>query len=483
MTRTAIAEKHDESADAGDRPEPAERIVPRFAEHAAGIGHQIVDIACNVSAVSQRLAEEKKLVVGVEERARALGADSRRIAASAATTRDVAERASQEIAASIGKLRASIEGIDQLVTNVTHNRQLLSGLQDALAKVSQVIGSIDAIARQTNLLALNATIEAARAGEAGKGFAVVASEVKNLATQTGKATGEIASTMADLTEKARRMIEQGEKSTEMARAVGQGTTLMAGTFDSMETTLRRVSEETSSIGTAASDVEQKGIELQDTAKALSEGFAQSTRNIAQVESRLVTLQGAGEKLLATTVQAGVRTGDTPFLEEVLRRAARVAQAIETAIARRELTIEDAFDKAYRPVQGSNPEQFTTRYVEVFDRILTPIIDEALTFDRRVVFCAPIDENGFLPTHNTKFAKPQGTDPVANAAFSRNRRFFKDRVGLGAGRNRERFVFHTYQRDMGGGRVVPMMDVSAPIYVHGRHWGGLRLAYTLETAQS
>jgi hypothetical protein len=25
--------------------------------------------------------------------------------------------------------------------------------------------------------------------------------------------------------------------------------------------------------------------------------------------------------------------------------------------------------------------------------------------------------------------------------------------------------------------VPMVDVSAPIMVQGRHWGGLRLAYT------
>jgi methyl-accepting chemotaxis protein len=54
-----------------------------------------------------------------------------------------------------------------------------------------VVDLITDIADQTNLLALNATIEAARAGDAGKGFAVVASEVKNLASQTAKATEEI----------------------------------------------------------------------------------------------------------------------------------------------------------------------------------------------------------------------------------------------------------------------------------------------------
>ena len=58
-------------------------------------------------------------------------------------------------------------------------------------KIGEVVGLIHSIATQTNLLALNATIEAARAGDAGKGFAVVASEVKNLATQTAKATEDI----------------------------------------------------------------------------------------------------------------------------------------------------------------------------------------------------------------------------------------------------------------------------------------------------
>ena len=67
----------------------------------------------------------------------------------------------------------------------------VQSLADAAQKIGEVVKLIADIAGQTNLLALNATIEAARAGEAGKGFAVVASEVKNLATQTAKATEDI----------------------------------------------------------------------------------------------------------------------------------------------------------------------------------------------------------------------------------------------------------------------------------------------------
>src|SRR3546814_6864318 len=107
--------------------------------------------------------------------------------------------------------------------------------------------------------------------------------------------------------------------------------------------------------------------------------------------------------------------------------------------------------------------------EVLPAIQAPVLD----FSERVVFCACVDVNGYLPTHNLKFGQPQGGDPVWNAANCRNRRIFNDRVGLAAGRNTESFLLQTYRRDMGGGNFVMMKDVSAPIVVAGKHWGGVR----------
>mgnify|MGYP000249863014 FL=1 len=83
----------------------------------------------------------------------------------------------------------SREAVDQ----ITRTNETVHGLAEAGQSIGEVVRLISDIAEQTNLLALNATIEAARAGEAGRGFAVVANEVKNLASQTARATEDISS--------------------------------------------------------------------------------------------------------------------------------------------------------------------------------------------------------------------------------------------------------------------------------------------------
>lgn len=81
---------------------------------------------------------------------------------------------------------------------VQRTNTTVESLAGAAQRIGDVVSLIQSIAGQTNLLALNATIEAAWAGDAGKGFAVVASEVKSLATQTAKATEDIAAQVAEI---------------------------------------------------------------------------------------------------------------------------------------------------------------------------------------------------------------------------------------------------------------------------------------------
>lgn len=103
--------------------------------------------------------------------------------------------ASDQLSSSIQEISTLIERSSSVAADATKRaettNETVKSLAEAANRIGEVVTLISDIADQTNLLALNATIEAARAGEAGKGFAVVASEVKDLASQTGKATGEI----------------------------------------------------------------------------------------------------------------------------------------------------------------------------------------------------------------------------------------------------------------------------------------------------
>ena len=171
-------------------------------------------------------------------------------------------------------------------------------------------------------------------------------------------------------------------------------------------------------------------------------------------------------------------------EESLRaiaveRAAMIAELFERGVASGEITEAALFDRNYLPLPGTDPQQYRNQALDFLERHLPAIQEPILDLDPAVVFSAAVDRNGYLPVHNRKYSAPQGSDPVWNNANSRNRRIFDDTTGLMAARNTSPVLSQTYPRDFGGGRVVLIKDISAPIVVNGRHWGGLRLGARID----
>ena len=180
----------DEAAarDAEEKIERGRRVDSITREFEAMIG----DIVNTVSSASSQLESSAGTLSATAERSRKLATAVASASEEASTNVQSVASATEEMASSVTEISRQVQESARMagdaVGQARTTTERVSELSKAATRIGDVVELINTIAGQTNLLALNATIEAARAGEAGRGFAVVASEVKNLASQTAKAT-------------------------------------------------------------------------------------------------------------------------------------------------------------------------------------------------------------------------------------------------------------------------------------------------------
>jgi methyl-accepting chemotaxis protein len=175
----------------------------------------------------------------------------------------------------------------------------------------------------------------------------------------------------------------------------------------------------------------------------------------------------------------IRDENTEFVTRAMEAGAALTKIFEDAVKSGAISMDDMFDTDYVEIAGTNPIQHHTKILNWADRALPPFQEAFLAKDPRMVFCAMIDRNGYLPVHNKIYSHPQRPGDVAwNTANCRNRRIFNDPAGLAAGRNLRSYLIQSYARDMGNGKTIMMREIDVPIRVNGRHWGGFRTAYKL-----
>jgi len=155
--------------------------------------------------------------------------------------------------------------------------------------------------------------------------------------------------------------------------------------------------------------------------------------------------------------------------------------LDHAIDAGQLTVADVFDRSYAEVKGytfGKQPKFHTRFDAFTDNAVLVFQDKYLDHED-FLFAVGVDENGYLPTHNTKFQKPLTGDPEKDLVGNRTKRMFNDPVGAAAAKNLEPTLQQVYRRDTG----ETLWDVSSPIWVKGKHWGGFRVGVSMERLEA
>lgn len=265
-------------------------IAEQFEQSMGKLAEQFVATSSEVQMAAQSLA------AAAEETTRQAQTVSAAAMESTSNVQTIAS-ATEEMAASVqeicGKVSHSSDMSTQAARYATETDANIQNLMVSAKGIGQVIELIKAIAAQTNLLALNATIEAARAGEAGRGFSIVAAEVKELATQTAKATDDInlkineiqaatASTVDSIGKIATAIDEVQNISTTVASAVEQQGAATREIAENTHRAARRTEEVTLNIdgvGTAASTTGAASEQLMSLSRSLSSQAHQLKRQV------------------------------------------------------------------------------------------------------------------------------------------------------------------------------------------------------------
>ncbi len=164
--------------------------------------------------------------------------------------------------------------------------------------------------------------------------------------------------------------------------------------------------------------------------------------------------------------------DREILEWANGAAVEIAQTMERWVTSQEITDERLFSRLYYPVPKTEPPKYNTDYDTLADRDVSPIQEKYLGKSEVLSYFVLSDINGYVPSHNKRYALPLTGNRAVDLLNNRTKRLFGDSTGGAAARSEAPYLLQIYKRDTG----ELMADLSVPVKIKGRHWGCVRVGY-------
>ena len=432
----------------------------------------LAEVSWQAKAINKEMAELASKGMQMAAASQALSDNAAQVSANASQVAQQAQRAQADSTDGQLQLSQTIQGMRQMSARTEAVSVSMEKLQGSSSQIGSVVKLIREIAEKINLLSLNAAIEAARAGEHGRGFAVVADEVRSLAEKTHQATQEIDASVGGIGLETRQavasiqdLLHDVQQNVGQIEQVGQRLNGILNFSNVLSEQMGGIVQASETSSQAVGKISNYLREIKDELTIFGEGLDSQER---QIKGLTELSEGFFDKVIDLESDSAHRR-----MYRVARSAADAIQStFEQAVAKGELPLIDLLSQDYQPIANTNPPQFRSRFDAFTDRVLPPIQEPLLQAHPSLVFAISTQQSGYVPTHNTKFAKPQTGNYAVDLVNSRSKRIFNDPTGSRCGSHTKKMLLQTYKRDTG----EIMHDLSVPIYVQGKHWGGFRMGY-------